>query len=888
MAVLLRDLIDIPEHVHEGDFVLNLSSGVIDADRTLGTYVVTPQLVRCFDEALGFVQGAIEKHTSKATYLHGSFGSGKSHFMAVLHLLLGQHPKARAIPELAAVVAKHNIWTGGKRFLLVPYHMIGAASMEAAVLGGYASHVRTFHPNAPVPAVYLAESLFADARRMRRVMGDADFFAALSGEGGEGDRGWGDLAGGWDADSFEAAIAAPAGDERRTRLVSDLVGRFFQSYAAVASSAGEGFLPLDAGLAVVSQHAAKLGYDAVILFLDELILWLASHAADVGFVTREGQKLVKLIESGEADRPIPLVSFVARQRDLRELVGAHVTGAVQLNFADVLRHWEGRFHVITLEDRNLPEIASKRLLEPRSEAAKQQIDQAFRETERIRDEVLAILLTDEGTKAIFRKIYPFSPALVETLIAVSSVLQRERTALRVMLQLLVDQRDTLALGEIVPVGDLFDVIAHGNDPFTEGMRVHFENARRLWAVKLLPMLETQHKLRDDERLRLPADDARRRAFEGDARLLKTLVLAALVPEVRVLKGLTPPRLAALNHGSIRVPIKGQEGAEVLRRCGGWAAQVGELRIADDGANPTIALQLAGVDTESIIQNGKQFDNMGNRRRKVRELLFQQLGIPGGDELFYEHEITWRGVTRSVNVIFSNVRTLGDESFVTRDDARKAVIDFPFDPEEHHTPNDDLARLEQFRTTGATARTLVWLPSFLSDAALKDLALLVILDELFLGERFDQCAAHLSVTDRNAARVILDNQRSQLRQHMLRSLDGAYGVAPPPAGTVDESHAAAARWCQPAGRLRTAPGTTAARSISGPSPAEGAGAEDGRCAPRVGAGAACPSGSRPPNRRREAHARDHAGHRCPARAGRNGRDALCPGPRLAAAVRAGGQ
>jgi hypothetical protein len=77
----------------------------------------------------------------------------------------------------------------------------------------------------------------------------------------------------------------------------------------------------------MSRHARDLGYDAVILFLDELVLWLASHAADVSFVSREGTKLVKLVEATNADRPIPLVSFVARQRDLRDLVGENLAGA---------------------------------------------------------------------------------------------------------------------------------------------------------------------------------------------------------------------------------------------------------------------------------------------------------------------------------------------------------------------------------------------------------------------------------------------------------------------------------------------------------------------------------------------------------------------------------
>jgi len=94
-------------------------------------------------------------------------------------------------------------------------------------------------------------------------------------------------------------------------LVGDLIGAFFRSYHNVAAGQDEAYLDLDKGLAVISQHAQSLGYDAVILFLDELILWLASHAADLSFIHRETQKLVKLVESQDVNRPIPLISFVA-------------------------------------------------------------------------------------------------------------------------------------------------------------------------------------------------------------------------------------------------------------------------------------------------------------------------------------------------------------------------------------------------------------------------------------------------------------------------------------------------------------------------------------------------------------------------------------------------
>ena len=48
---------------------------------TLRDHVVTPQLARCFDDALAFICSALDARSSKASYLHGSFGAGKSHFM---------------------------------------------------------------------------------------------------------------------------------------------------------------------------------------------------------------------------------------------------------------------------------------------------------------------------------------------------------------------------------------------------------------------------------------------------------------------------------------------------------------------------------------------------------------------------------------------------------------------------------------------------------------------------------------------------------------------------------------------------------------------------------------------------------------------------------------
>ena len=784
----LRDLIEIPERVHRDDFVLRLAEGVAKPAETLRSYVVTQQLADAFDRALDLIKGALASGSSKAAYLHGSFGSGKSHFMAVLHLLLQQQAEARAAEGLEGVVTRHGDWLAGRRFLLAPYHMIGKPSLDAAVLGGYAARVAELHPDAPTPGVYRSAGLFDDARRLREEIGDETFFARVNetpASTAGAAAGWGNLSARWDAASFEAAIDAPAGAEERSRLVAALIDSFFRGYRDVARGSGEAFVPLDEGLAVIARHARDLGYDALVLFLDELILWLATHAADLRFLNEEGPKVSKLVEAETAGRAIPIVSFVARQRDLRELVGEQVTGALKLGFADVLQWWEARFERITLEDRNLPEIAARRLLRPRTEAARRQIDDAYAQTEKVRREVFETLLTPRADTAAFRKVYPFSPALVETLVAVSSLLQRERTALKVMLQILVDGRETLDLGEIVPVGDLFDALAEGDEPFTESARHHFENARNLYRRKLLPLIESRHQISKAEAAKRPKDDKTARALRADDRLAKTLLLSALAPEVDALKNLTAARLAALNHGSIRTPIEGREGQEVLRRCRAWAAEIGEVRIGDDPANPIIAIQLSAVDTESILADAGRHDNAGNRRRLIREVLFDALGIENRDELVLYHEATWRGTRRRFEVIFANVRELPDESLSTRGDERKVVIDFPFD-DQGHAPSDDRARLNDFRGRDARARTLVWLPSFLRAPAQRDLGTLVRIDHVLAGERLRDFAAHLSPVDQASARELLRNQQSQLRQRLIHYLEGAYGVETPVPGSVDES------------------------------------------------------------------------------------------------------
>jgi hypothetical protein len=774
MSTLLRELIPIPERVYRGDFVLRLAEGVADdqARRTLDEYVVTPQLATAFDQALGLVRSAVEARSSKAAYLHGSFGAGKSHFMAVLHMLLRHDPDARARPELGEVVARHGGWLDGRRFLLPTYHLIGASSLEAAVLGGYVDHVRAVHPEAPVPAVFATGAVFGTTEVLRGQLGDEAFFAMLNrGAAGE-DEGWGDLGGGWTAERYGAAAASDVTDAEHQRLVSDVVQVFMPTQPELTAAA-RSYVPIDTGLAILSQHAAGLGYDGIVLFLDELILWLMSRLADQAFVSEEATKVAKLVEAAHAERPVPLVSFVARQRDLRELVGQGIPGAEQLSLLDTLNWWAGRFATITLEDRNLPAIAERRLLRPKDEAAHGQIDDAFaRVTAAMRD-ALDIALGHAADPAAFRQTYPFTPAFIDALVAASSALQRERTALKVMADLLATRRDELTIDELVPVGDLYDAIDASDEPFSAELGRLFAAARDLYERKLRPLLLIEHGVRDEEA-------AANAAFGADDRLIKTLLLAALVPDVPALRALDARRLVALNWGQVRGLFPGQEASTVVAKLRSWAAAVGELKLSEDAANPTAHLQLTGIDTDAIIERARANDTEGERRRLVRELLLGEFGIDPSsalDRFEIVHRFLWQGSSRAVELAFDNVRDterLPDAALRPSGDDPRLVVDLPFD-DGVYGPRDDVARVQRYRQEQPACATVCWLPNFLGRDLQRDLGTLVILELLLTGERLQGYVEHLAPAERPVARSLLDNQRSALRARLRDALAQAYAA-----------------------------------------------------------------------------------------------------------------
>jgi hypothetical protein len=457
---------------------------------------------------------------------------------------------------------------------------------------------------------------------------------------------------------------------------------------------------------------------------------------------------------------------------------------------------------LVLGDDNLPYVANRRLLRRRADnpAADQVLADAFSRLDR-RSDIWDVLLDGANTddrhrgadEASFRLTYPFSPALVSTLRSLASVMQRERTALKVMQQMLVSRRDTLTVDDVVPVGDSFDYIVQGRDALDPQAAALFRSATALYRDKLRPILLAASNLTEED----AAGDAEGlpAAFRADDRLAKTLLLSAVAPKVPALKELTAARLASLNHGSIRSPLPGSEAGMVLTKVREWNRKVPEIHIGGDPRNPVIRVQLSDVDYESVVENAKGEDNEGRRRELLKDLVRDALGIAERDpDVFgvYSHPVIWRGSRRAVDVVFGNVRDaawLTEDHFRARAGSWRFVIDYPFD-EAGHSAAEDLARVDRLAEGGLKSRAIVWLPRFLSEDRMREVRRLVILDWLLsgTGERWTRHADHLSEVDRAQARAILESQRTGLREAMRRAVQECYGAAAPSPGTLAEDAA----------------------------------------------------------------------------------------------------
>lgn len=783
MTSAIRDLFSLPDSVSMTAFVHQIDGGEDEARKrqALELYQVTPSIAQKLDAALSKLRDGLRDRKSVFTWVHGSFGSGKSHFMNVLSLLLADdHLVYETHPELQKQRADFRPAVIGRKLFRLHVQCISrqAVALEELVFGPALEALAQRYPSVPPPPLFESTKAFASAKAMLEVMGDEKFFAAFPSNQQEADDEWGALSSGWDRAKFDRAVADPSSAEARA-LATELAGTPFLK--DVISQTG--YVRLGEGLKILTAHLQELGYEGVVLFLDELILWLTTLQEDRQRLANETTKVATLIEHGVDSLALPLFTFAARQRDLSQMVGNFAVGRDEEIFRDNLKYWKDRFDELSLEDKDLARIIEARVLRPKNDAAKARIDQAFAEFQTKYQKDFNQLFGNQGDSEDFRRVYPFSPALVETMVALSSTLQRDRTALRELTNLLVHYLPDFELGKVVPVGDLFDVVVHGRVSDLGSIQSVYEQARRVYEQELLPHIRKKNGTDTAERCQLLRDDFEaRKGCSGCAekscrtqtRIAKTVLLQGIAPNAPALKELTASRIVALNSGTLRSVVPNQEASLAAGYLREWAALSSAVQVKGE-QNPQVRAALDSVDTRRILDNNRAFDNEQRRRTRVRDLLFARLGVKV-DRGVARLDFSWCSRTWRVGVVYENVRNGTDPTFrPAEDEDLRLIIDYPFDT-RGHSPTEDEDRLRDVLERGAQ-RTVVWLPTFLSEDVQSTLGDLVVLDGLIdlsdddLGKRM----TWVSADDLPRAREALRAQHGLKQQQVNNALSGAYGV-----------------------------------------------------------------------------------------------------------------
>ena len=145
MTVTITDAFDLPrpEDIRAMGFVVKLREaepGSVEVKQLVSDYVITPTVEKELPRILDDMKQVFDRGEEYGRFIHGSFGSGKSHFMTVLSLLLEGNQPAwtkfrplfqahRAAQQSTGTESvEHEGWLAEAGLLVVRIHMLSITS----------------------------------------------------------------------------------------------------------------------------------------------------------------------------------------------------------------------------------------------------------------------------------------------------------------------------------------------------------------------------------------------------------------------------------------------------------------------------------------------------------------------------------------------------------------------------------------------------------------------------------------------------------------------------------------------------------------------------------------------------------------------------------------
>jgi hypothetical protein len=696
-----------PEDIRAMGFVVKLrelEANSEEVEQLVRDYVVTPAVEKELPRILDDMKQVFDRGEEYGRFIHGSFGSGKSHFMTMLSLLVeGAQPawkKFRPVLNAhrdakvskGAEAADHEAWLTKAGLLVVRIHMLSvrgrSTGFDRAVYEGFNAALKR---RGKAPFEFLnVEAIFEEVRREAKEYGDV-VWKRLEAESIVGSR-----------EDFEGIAAGSIqAKERFARTWLKYKGR---------DAADAGIDPRwSEGLKRMAEHAKAQGFGGIVLMIDEFLLWLAEKSGQE-FV-KEIHDLSLVVDHDGGQRRTPIFVFVARQRNLQEFYPDLVD---ESKIHEHIDHQLKRFETTKLQDVELRHIVRGRVLRPKDVEA---VRAAVSSLSERHQKVLPALLAG-GDIDYLRDVYPFHPALIEMLVDVTSLMQRERSALRLLYELLVVHYPKLPLGEFLPVGSAFSPIFPESGVEASKKVELMQDIHHQYYSRLAPAMNQLAKTATTEQgFEFP--DERRRALD---QLVKTVLLAEVSPRLKQ-GGLTIERLVQLNavdvegetfRGQVRVAETDLIALQQL---------VPDLQVAGQGKTAIVRYVLGRVSLGEILGRARsKVDNPAQRFKVFWLALREALGV--SDAKGFEEggpnegdwDLTWRRTKRRGRIKLGNVREMSYEDFSPPDGTFKLLVDYPWD-EPGHTVDEDRLRATNVRKKYGLLHTVCWLPRHMSPSEL---------------------------------------------------------------------------------------------------------------------------------------------------------------------------
>ncbi len=683
--VTLDDVFEIPSGISALDFVIQIDEGEHSPQRLVDSYVLTPGVQDDLRAVLTRMKAELKQGKGVGWFIHGSFGSGKSHFMGYLSYLLENSDVAwqKDHPFVGELRSQFRPWVAERELLVVRVNLMSAARQSDRFdrLVYEAVNRELDKRGKPLFEFIDVDGVLQQAQREGQRYGEA-FWKGME------------------------SVGVPDAQEVLEHLLGsqDIKPRekFALAYLEYKGMSAEqaGINPAWAeGLRRLATHLKQQGFDGLVLMLDEMLLWL-SGKDDHDFKAAINQLNVMVDFSG-GPRDIPLAVLMARQRRFSDFF-PDMSDNEELH--EHLDHHRERFELITLEDVELRHIVRERVLKVKDPDKLAPVLDALTE----RHSKLLPTILQSGDEDYLRDVYPYHPALIEMLIDVSSLLQRDRTALRLLYQLLIASRD-LPLGELVPVGSAFDFI-FPTDNFIGYRRVTTLQAiNNLYHQRIGPAIAS---MAADENLG-SIDERRAHTL---AQLVKTSLLGKVSPRLSSgFADLSVDRLVRFNDVEVqgrtdlgRMSVTAGDLLELSRR-------IPAVQISGSGGNAVVSITIEGPDFGELLERAKSsVDNLQRRFHTFYSVFKQQLGIAGQSGFGPQDNndgplrVNWRNTERRGSLCIGNIRAMPYERFRPGSAEFRIVIDYPWD-EAGFSVEDDRLRVPTVRKAEGSLYTICWLP-----------------------------------------------------------------------------------------------------------------------------------------------------------------------------------